>query len=58
VKRTRISEWPRIRLTVNPATLEALNAEAEQRALSVAAVVREALDRTYGKEAPSGPQAA
>lgn len=47
MKRTRITEWPTVRTTVNPRTLEALQAEAEERALSVAAVIREALDRAY-----------
>ena len=48
-KRTRISEWPTVRLNVNPATLERIERTAEQRALSVAAIVREALDRVYAR---------
>jgi hypothetical protein len=51
MKRTRISEWPRVRLTVNPRTLERIQARAEERALPVAAVIREALDRAYRTEA-------
>jgi hypothetical protein len=43
--RTRVSEFPTIRVAVNPRTLEALSAEAEERALPLSAVVREALDR-------------
>lgn len=43
--RTRVSEFPTIRVAVNPRTLEALEAEAEDRALPLSAVVREALDR-------------
>jgi hypothetical protein len=43
--RTRISEFPKIRVAVHPRTLEALEAEAEERALPVSAIVREALDR-------------
>ena len=39
-----------VRVTVNPRTLEAIEAQAEERALPVAAVVREALDRAYGNE--------
>jgi hypothetical protein len=42
---TRISEFPTIRVAVHPRTLEALTAEAEERALPLSAVVREALDR-------------
>jgi hypothetical protein len=51
MKRTRISEWPTGRLNVNPATLERIEATAEQRALSVSAVIREALDRAYRSKA-------
>jgi hypothetical protein len=42
---TRVSEFPTIRVAVNPRTLEALEAEAEERALPLSAIVREALDR-------------
>jgi hypothetical protein len=47
MKRTRISEWPKVRVTVDPRTLERIEDVAERRALSVAAVVREALDQVY-----------
>jgi len=47
MKRTRISEWPKVRVTVNPRTLQRIEAEAEQRSLSVAAVVREALEDSF-----------
>jgi hypothetical protein len=43
----RITDWPIVRLNVNPATLERIEAQAEQRALSMAAVIREVLDRAY-----------
>jgi hypothetical protein len=43
--RTRVSEFPTIRVAVSPRTLEALSAEAEERALPLSAIVREALDR-------------
>jgi hypothetical protein len=43
--RTRLSEYPTIKVAVNPRTLEALEEEAEERGLSVSAVVRMALDR-------------
>jgi hypothetical protein len=43
MKRTRVSDFPTIRVAVHPRTLEAL--EAEERALPVSAIVREALDR-------------
>ena len=43
--RTRVSEFPEIRVAVNPRTLEALKDEAEERALPLSAVVRQALDR-------------
>jgi hypothetical protein len=45
MKKTRVSEFPTIRVAVHPRTLEALEAEAEERALPVSAIVREALDR-------------
>ena len=50
-QRTRISEWPAIRVNLNPATLDRIEQTAEQRALSVSAVIREALDRAYRSEA-------
>jgi hypothetical protein len=43
--RTRVSEFPEIRVAVNPRTLEALKAEADERALPLSAIVRETLDR-------------
>ena len=43
--RTRVSEFPTIRVAVHPRTLEALTAEAEERSLPLSAVVRETLDR-------------
>jgi hypothetical protein len=56
MKRARVSEFPKIRVAVNPRTLEALRVEAEDRALPVSAVIREALDRAYRPAAPkSGP---
>jgi Ribbon-helix-helix protein, copG family len=51
MKRTRISEWPAVRVSLNPRTLERIEAVAEQRSLSVSAVIREALDRAYRTEA-------
>ena len=48
MKRTRISEWPAVKVNLNPATLEVIEERAEERALSVAALVREAVDRAYG----------
>jgi hypothetical protein len=52
--RTRISDFPTIRVSVNPRTLEALEAEAEERALPVSAIVREALDRAVRPAASLG----
>jgi hypothetical protein len=49
--RTRVTEWPMVRLNVNPRTLESIEAQAEERALSVSAVIRETLDRAYRTEA-------
>jgi len=49
---TRVSEFPTIRVAVHPRTLEALSAEAEERALPLSAIVREALDRAV-RPAPS-----
>jgi acetolactate synthase regulatory subunit len=47
MKQTKISEWPTVKVNVNPATLEQIAAQAERRGFSVAAVVREALDKAY-----------
>jgi hypothetical protein len=55
MKRTLISQWPSIRVTVNPRTLDRIEEAAERRSLSKAAVVREALDRTFFERATSGP---
>jgi len=49
--RTRVTEWPMVRLNLNPATLDRIERTAEERALSVSAVIREALDRAYRSEA-------
>jgi hypothetical protein len=51
MKRARISEWPAVRVNVDPRTLERIELQAERRALSVSAVIREALDRVYRPEA-------
>jgi hypothetical protein len=51
MKRTRISEWPRLNISLHPRTVEALEAEAEERGLSVSAIVRDTLDRAYRPEA-------
>jgi hypothetical protein len=45
MKRARISEWPALHVNVNPRTLELLEEEAEERGLTLSAVVRMALDR-------------
>jgi hypothetical protein len=49
--RTRLSEYPTIKVAVSPRTLEALNDEAEERGLSLSAVVRMALDRAVSPAA-------
>jgi hypothetical protein len=49
--KAKVTNWPTVRLFVHPATLAAIEAQAEQRALSVSALVREALDRAYRPEA-------
>lgn len=51
MKKTRVTEWKSVRVTVNPETLERIETYAERRALSVSAVIREALDRAYRPEA-------
>jgi hypothetical protein len=51
MKRARISEWPAVRVNVDPRTLERIEKYADRRALSVSAVIREALDRAYRPEA-------
>jgi hypothetical protein len=51
VKRTQVTEWPAVRVTVNPETMERIEAYADRRAVSVSAVIREALDRVYRPEA-------
>jgi hypothetical protein len=45
MKRTRIGDWPTVRVPVHPRTLEAIERTAEQRALSVSAIIREASTR-------------
>jgi len=51
MKRTRVTAWPAVQVNLNPRTFERIEAQAEQRALSVSAVIREALDRVYRTEA-------
>ena len=51
MKKTRVSERPAVRVNVDPRTLERIEAPADRRALSVSAVIREALDRIYRPEA-------
>ena len=51
MKKTRVTEWPSVRLTVNPDTMARIEDCADRRALSVSAVIREALDRAYRPEA-------
>jgi hypothetical protein len=50
MKRVRLGDWPTVRATVNPRTLEALEQMAEERALPLSALVREALDRAVRPE--------
>ena len=47
MRKTRISEWPEVRAFVHPDTKANLQAHAEDRALDVADLVREALDKAY-----------
>jgi hypothetical protein len=47
---TRISEWPAVRVNVDPRTLERIEKYADRRALSVSAVIREALARSFGQD--------
>jgi hypothetical protein len=49
--RTRVSDFPTIKVAVPPSVLEALQDEAEERALPLSAVVREALDRAVRPQA-------
>jgi hypothetical protein len=51
MKKTRVTEWPAVRVNVDPRTLARIEASADRRALSVSAVIREALDRVYRPEA-------
>jgi hypothetical protein len=53
--RTRISDWPLVQANISPRTMERLEEVAEERALSVAALVREAVDRVYRPEAAVRP---
>jgi hypothetical protein len=50
-ERTKVTEWPEVRANINPQTLERIEAAREERALSVAALIREALDRAYRHKA-------
>jgi hypothetical protein len=45
MRKTRVTAWRSLRVTVAPTVLEALEAEAEERAVPVSIVVREILDR-------------
>jgi hypothetical protein len=45
MRKTRVTAWRSLRVTVNPSVLEALEAEASERAVPVSIVVREILDR-------------
>jgi hypothetical protein len=44
--RTRVTDWPAIRVTIPPEVLDNLTRQAEERALPVSAIVREVL-RAY-----------
>jgi hypothetical protein len=46
-QRTKVIDWPMVHVNVNPAVLDRIEDAAERRALSVAAVVREALDASF-----------
>lgn len=45
MRKTRVTEWRSLRVTVSPSVLKALEAEAEERAVPLSIVVREILDR-------------
>jgi hypothetical protein len=50
MKRTRISEWPKVEVKVRPETMERLEALADDQGTDVSKLVRAALDRAYGPE--------
>ena len=50
MRRTRISDWPRINISVHPRTLDRIEQVAESRGLPVSVVIRQVLDWAYNKE--------
>jgi len=50
-QRTKITDWPEVKVNLNPQTLQRIEAAREERALSIAALIREALDRAYRHKA-------
>ena len=53
-QRTKITDWPEVRVNVNPQTLERIEAERERRALSRADIVREVLAKAFDSEENTG----
>jgi hypothetical protein len=49
VKREYLSSWPKVNLYVPPRIRDALEAEAQHRALSISDVVRESLAARYAE---------
>jgi hypothetical protein len=51
MKRTKVTDWPMVTANVNPTTLERIEADSEDRGLSVPSLVRLALDSVYRPKA-------
>jgi predicted HicB family RNase H-like nuclease len=45
--RQKMSQWPAVFVRVRPEVFDRIEAQAEERALSVSAVIRETLDRAH-----------
>ena len=46
-QRTKVTDWPEVKLNLNPQTKERLEALSDEQAVSVAHLIRVALDRVY-----------
>jgi hypothetical protein len=48
LKTTYVSQWPALSVRVSPEVFAQIAAQAEERAVPMTSIVREALDRAYG----------
>jgi Ribbon-helix-helix domain len=48
MERTKVTEWPSVETTVNPATYERMAELHNERGVPITQLVRAALDKEYG----------